>query len=142
MTAAEASPPAAKPADWRRLEGVADAIAIALAFSLPWSTSVSSALAILWALVVLPTLDLPSVRRVLLSPAGGLPVLMWLLAVLGMLAAAAEPEGHGQPPVSTTEPTAADVDYAAKLAARKEKTALEVNETPEAADSSSRARRT
>jgi hypothetical protein len=56
------------------------------------------------------------------------------LAVLGMLAAAAEPEGHGQPPVPMAETTEVDVDYAAKLATRKEKTALEVRETLEAAD--------
>jgi hypothetical protein len=57
-----------------------------------------------------------------------------ILALLGMLAAAAEPEGHGQPTVPMAEATEVDVDYAAKLAARKEKTALEVREALDAAE--------
>jgi len=39
-------------------------------------------------LALLPTLDVGALRRELASPAGGLPVLLWVLAVTGMLWAA------------------------------------------------------
>jgi len=64
---------------------LADGLAVALAASLPWSTSATSALAVLLLIAIVPTLDLERLRPVLLSPAGGLPVLLWLLALVGML---------------------------------------------------------
>jgi O-antigen ligase len=63
----------------------ADHLVIALAVSLPWSTSATSLLVLLWLIALIPTLDIAALRRELLTPAGGLPVLLWLLAVLGML---------------------------------------------------------
>ena len=39
----------------------------------------------LWLVAVLPTLDVAMVRRELATAAGGLPVLLWVLAALGML---------------------------------------------------------
>ena len=58
---------------------VADGLAVALAVSLPWSTSATGILAVLWLLVLVPTLDRAALRRVLTTPAGGLPVLLWAL---------------------------------------------------------------
>jgi O-antigen ligase len=63
----------------------ADMLAVGVAMSLPWSTSASSILIVLWLLCVLPALDRGSLERTLMSPAGGLPVLLMLLAVIGTL---------------------------------------------------------
>jgi O-antigen ligase len=68
-----------------RLERNADWVAAAVAVSLPWSTSATSVLLVLWLIAVGPTLGLAAVRREVMSPAGGLPVLLWALAALGML---------------------------------------------------------
>jgi O-antigen ligase len=40
---------------------------------------------VLWLIALVPTLDAASVRRELLSAAGGLPVLVWALGAIGML---------------------------------------------------------
>jgi O-antigen ligase len=71
--------------DMRLLQRVADWLAVAVVVSLPWSTSVSVILIVLWLLAVLPTLAIADLRRELLTAAGGLPVLLWLLAAIGML---------------------------------------------------------
>src|SRR6202035_5250935 len=71
--------------DMRTLQRVADWLAVAVVVSLPWSTSVSVILIVLWLLAVLPTLAVADMRRELLTAAGGLPVLLWLLAAVGML---------------------------------------------------------
>jgi O-antigen ligase len=68
-----------------RLGQIADGLAAAVAVSLPWSTSATSILIVLWILAVVPTLDIASVRREVLSAAGGLPVLLWAFGVAGML---------------------------------------------------------
>src|SRR5581483_8605012 len=52
---------------------------------LPWSTSATAVLIVLWLVALLPTLDVATMRRELATAAGGLPVLLWALAVLGML---------------------------------------------------------
>ena len=75
----------AKRLDRQNLEQLAGWLAVAVAVSLPWSTSATSILIVLWLLAVLATLDVAALRRELLSAAGGLPVLLWLLAVAGML---------------------------------------------------------
>ena len=62
-----------------RLVPIADGLAVAVAVSLPWSTSATSILIVLWMIAVLPTLDVASVRREAMTPAGGLPVLLWAL---------------------------------------------------------------
>src|SRR5262245_48587082 len=77
--------PVAGIADPARLREVADWLAVAVAVSLPWSTSATSILLVLWLIAVLPTLDLAAVRREVSTPAGGLPVLLWALGALGML---------------------------------------------------------
>jgi O-antigen ligase len=68
-----------------RLGQIADALVTAVAVSLPWSTSATAILIVLWLLALVPTLDAASVRRELLSAAGGLPVLVWALGAVGML---------------------------------------------------------
>jgi O-antigen ligase len=67
-----------------RLLRAADALAIAVAVSLPWSTSATSILIALWLLTLIPTLDWPDLRRELATPAGGLPVLLFAFSVIGM----------------------------------------------------------
>jgi hypothetical protein len=68
-----------------RLEQLADWLAVGVAVSLPWSTSVTGIFIALWFVASLAVLDLSLVRRELTSAAGGLPVLLWLLAALGTL---------------------------------------------------------
>jgi O-antigen ligase len=71
--------------DARTFHRAADWLAVAVVVSLPWSTSASAILIVLWLAAVLPTLDIAAVRRELASAAGGLPVLLWLFAAIGML---------------------------------------------------------
>jgi O-antigen ligase len=68
-----------------RLIPVADGLVAAVAVSLPWSTSATGILIVLWLIALVPTLDGACVRRELLSLAGGLPVLLWALGAIGML---------------------------------------------------------
>ena len=62
----------------------ADALAAAVVFSLPWSTSVTSALIACWLIAALLTLDLSS-TPLLRHPALALPAGLCLLAATGML---------------------------------------------------------
>jgi O-antigen ligase len=76
---------AAKVFNRERLVLICDWLAVALAASLPWSTSATGILAGLWILAVIPTLDAVVLRRELSTFAGGMPVLLWALGVAGML---------------------------------------------------------
>jgi len=76
---------AARMLDRERLARLADGLAIALAASLPWSTTATGILALLLLLALLPTLNGASVRRELSTAAGGLPLLLWALGVVGMI---------------------------------------------------------
>jgi O-antigen ligase len=71
--------------DRARLERAADALAVAVVVSMPWSTTATSILLVLWLVALVPTLDWPAVRRELSTAAGGLPVLFCLLGIVGML---------------------------------------------------------
>jgi O-antigen ligase len=71
--------------DRSRWMAVVDWLAVAVAVSLPWSTSVTSVFTFVWLAAVLPTLELSSLRRDLSLAAAYLPVLLWLLAAIGML---------------------------------------------------------
>jgi O-antigen ligase len=71
--------------DRSRWMAVIDWLAVGVAVSLPWSTSVTAILVALWVLAVLPTLDVNAVRRELTNSAAYLPVLLWVLAAIGML---------------------------------------------------------
>src|SRR6187200_1243787 len=61
---------------------IADWVAIAVAASLPWSTSATSILIVLWLIVLLPSLEIVALRREFLSVAGGLPTILWLFAAV------------------------------------------------------------
>lgn len=67
-----------------RLATLADAFAIATAVTLPWSVTAASIAIVLWLLAFLPTLDWPELRRSFSIPAGALPALLLLLAVVGV----------------------------------------------------------
>jgi O-antigen ligase len=66
------------------LPRIADGLAIAVAASLPWSTSATGILTAVWLLAMLPTLSLEAPRRDILSAPGGLPVLLAIFAAAGM----------------------------------------------------------
>lgn len=68
-----------------RLATLADFFAVLLAASLPWSTSATGILTVLWLLAFAPSCDLKELRRIALSPAGALPVLLVAFGALGML---------------------------------------------------------
>src|SRR5262245_12624907 len=71
--------------DRERLQRVADWLVVAVAASMPWSTSVTGTLIVAWLIALLPTLDLAGLRRAIADPAGGLPVALCALALVGML---------------------------------------------------------
>lgn len=71
--------------DRARLARLADWLAVGVAVAMPWSISASQILTAVWLLALLPTLDVAEIRRELRTAAGGLPVLLWLLAFAGML---------------------------------------------------------
>src|SRR5262245_40474068 len=69
----------------KKLATWADILAVAIAVSLPWSTSATAILVGVWFFTLLPVLRLEELRREILTPAGGLPVLLVLLGIAGML---------------------------------------------------------
>jgi O-antigen ligase len=85
MTERAVSVPASEAFGRQHLSRIADGLVVAIAVSLPWSTSATGILIVLWLLAFLPTIDLATLRREVLTGAGGLPVLLWLLAAVGML---------------------------------------------------------
>jgi O-antigen ligase len=68
-----------------RLAQIADGLATGVAVALPWSTSATAILIVLWLIALVPTLDPAALRREVMSAAGGLPVLLWVLGAVGML---------------------------------------------------------
>jgi O-antigen ligase len=62
----------------------ADWAAVAVAVSLPWSTSVSGILIGIWVLCVIPTLDLRSLRWAATVPAAAIPMALFAYGVIGM----------------------------------------------------------
>lgn len=71
--------------DPAKLARLADGLVVAVAVSLPWSTSATAILVALWLFVLVPTLRWADMRRELATPAGGLPVLLVALGLAGML---------------------------------------------------------
>jgi O-antigen ligase len=69
----------------KRLATGADYLAIAIAMSLPWSTSATAILVGVWFFTLLPAFRVEELRREILTAAGGLPVLLVLLGIAGML---------------------------------------------------------
>ena len=64
---------------------LADWLAVGVAVALPWSTSAASIFIALWLVVALATMDPAALKRELITPAGGLPVLLWCFGAVGML---------------------------------------------------------
>lgn len=73
-----------EPGGGRPFAPVADALVAAVAVSLPWSTSATGILIVLWLIALIP-IGPAAVWREVLTAAGGLPVLLWVLGALGML---------------------------------------------------------
>jgi len=71
--------------DHRWLEPISDGLVVAVAVSLPWSTSITAILIVLWFIALVSTLDAASLRCEVMSPPGGLPILLWALGASGML---------------------------------------------------------
>jgi O-antigen ligase len=63
----------------------ADYLAIAVAISLPWSTSATAILMVILILAFLPTLNLADLRKEIFTMAGGFPLLLFAWAAIGML---------------------------------------------------------
>jgi len=77
-----------RPRTWRRSATwllAVDVLAAMTAASLPWSTSATSVLVVLWVIVVAPSIDWEAFVRDLAHPACALPVLFVALAILGIL---------------------------------------------------------
>ncbi len=66
------------------LPRIADALAAAVVASLPWSTSATGILIVLWLVAVLPVLDIPALRLEVGSLPGGLPALLAAMAIVGL----------------------------------------------------------
>src|SRR5262249_56243718 len=64
---------------------LADWLAVAVAITLPWSTSAVGISIAAWLVILLPTLDAAAVKRELGTAAGGLPVVLWCLGLVGTL---------------------------------------------------------
>jgi O-antigen ligase len=67
------------------LRRLADWLVVLIAIALPWSITATAICIVAWLLAVLPSLGPRLVRREIETAAGGLPVLLWCLGVLGML---------------------------------------------------------
>jgi O-antigen ligase len=70
--------------DRTHVRRAADWLAVAVAVSFPWSTSLSGVLIAVWLVVLLPTLDLRSVRWAVAIPAAAFPVALFAYGVIGM----------------------------------------------------------
>jgi len=71
--------------DGRRYSPLADALVAAVMVSLPWSTSATGILIVLWLIALIAIGDLAALRREVCTAAGALPVLLWALGAVGML---------------------------------------------------------
>jgi O-antigen ligase len=63
---------------------IADGLAVAAAASLPWSTTATGILVTVWFVMHASTIDIAHLRREIMSPAGGLPILLVAIAAVGM----------------------------------------------------------
>jgi O-antigen ligase len=71
--------------DRARLAQAADWLAVAVAVSLPWSTSATSILIVLWLLALVPTVTVAELRRELAHARSAFPIILWALGIVGML---------------------------------------------------------
>jgi O-antigen ligase len=74
----------ARPLLRHRLARIADGFAIAVAVALPWSISQTEFLLLIWLLVLVPTLDRAELWQEIKTAAGGLPIVLFVLAAFGM----------------------------------------------------------
>lgn len=63
----------------------ADRAAVAVAVALPWSTTATLALIAIWLVMRIPMRDFAALRCEILTPAGGLPVALCAVGMLGVL---------------------------------------------------------
>ena len=70
------------PATWGKS---ADILAVLIALSLPWSTSLVGILAIIWMVTLAPTLDFRLFLQSLKRPICALPIALFVLALVGTL---------------------------------------------------------
>ena len=89
MSAAIAASPAAQrlpvwrdPAEWAKTTNV---VAILIALSLPWSTSLVGIFSFIWLAAVAPTLDFRLFLQSLKRPISALPIALFVLALIGTL---------------------------------------------------------
>ena len=71
--------------DRARFADIADWLAIAVAVSLPWSTSATSILIALWLVALIPALNVGELGRSTRHPAAALPLVLGGLALIGVL---------------------------------------------------------
>jgi hypothetical protein len=69
--------------DGKQLDNLAHWLVVAVATVLPWSTSALSILLGVWALTAIATIDRGALWAELWTPLGGIPVLLFLLALAG-----------------------------------------------------------
>lgn len=74
-------PTPAEKEKWARLS---DAMAAAVAASLPWSTSATSILLVVWLITLIPSIEPDDLQTIMRRPAAWLPVLLVLLAIAGI----------------------------------------------------------
>jgi O-antigen ligase len=68
--------------EWRAR--AADGLAAAAAASLPWSTTATAIFVTAWFVVLVSAIEIASLRREIVSPAGGLPIVLVAMAAIGM----------------------------------------------------------
>ncbi|MCC6889561.1 MAG: O-antigen ligase family protein [Hyphomicrobiales bacterium] len=80
----------------KRLAALADALAVAVGVTLPWSVSAAGVAIALWLIAALPGLDWTRLRQCLRHAAAAMPVLLLLLALVALAWSPAETaEGFG-----------------------------------------------
>jgi O-antigen ligase len=84
MTESAVIAPSRHSFDRVRLAPIADALAVAAAASLPWSTTATGLLVVAWFIAAALAIEPAALRREIMTPAGGLPILLVAIAALGM----------------------------------------------------------
>ena len=80
--AGQALPVWRDPQAWAK---VSDIVAVLIALSLPWSTSLVGIFVVVWVITVMPTIDPRALRALLRNPICVLPVALFALALIGTL---------------------------------------------------------
>src|SRR5829696_6884127 len=68
----------------QRLAASADYLAVMMAITLPWSTTLFAVFASAWAISLAPTVDISALGQFLKRPLCALPISLFVLAVVGM----------------------------------------------------------